>query len=146
MRGRALALICLLAVAVSLGVTWAVHAVRGATSSARQDPLALLDLSSEQQLRLQERLRTFHPRLLELEAATQAKRARLADLLVEHGGEDPAVLASLREVAEAEAALDREVVHNLELLKPYLTREQQGKLFHYIQLRHPSMERAAAAR
>ncbi len=146
MRGRVLLLICLLAVAVSLGVTWAVHAVRGATSTARENPLALLDLSSEQRLRIEELLRTFHPRLLELQAEVEARRARLADALAERGGDQAALEACLRDVTEAEAELDREVVRNLQRLKPHLTREQQSKLFRYIQLRHSSMEKAAQTR
>lgn len=147
MRTRALLLlICLLAVTVSLGVTWAVHAVRGATSSAREDPLALLGLTAEQRLRIEELSRSFHPRLLEMQAEVEAKRACLAEALVASRAEDPALEARLREVAEAEAALDREVVRNLLLLKPHLTPEQQSKLFRYIELRHPSIERATRTR
>lgn len=146
MRARAVVFICLLAVAISLGVTWGFHAVRGATSSARQDPFALLDLTPEQRLRIQDLLREFHPRLLELEAAAQASRARLADTLVERGDDAHALASCLREVEEAEAALDREVVRNLLLLKPHLTPAQQSTLFRYIQLRHSQVERAARKR
>lgn len=146
MRARALLSICLLAVAVSLGVSWAVNAVRGATSGAREDPLAPLDLTLEQRERIHERMRTFHPRLLDLQAEVEGRRARLAELLVEHESDDPALLACLGEVAEAEAELDREVVRNLLLLKPHLTREQQSKLFRYIELRHPSTQRGGRTR
>jgi len=146
MRARPLVFICLLAVGVSLGVTWAVHAVRGATSSAREDPLATLDLTPDQRLSIQELVRAYHPRLLEQQAEVEAKRARLADALVEHAGDAAAVEACLRGVAEAEAELDREVVRNLLLLKPHLTREQQAKLFRHIELRHPSIDKTARTR
>jgi Spy/CpxP family protein refolding chaperone len=146
MRARGLILICLVAVGVSLGVTWAVHAVRGATSSVREDPLAQLDLEPEQRLRILELVRAYHPRLLKQQEEVEARRARLADVLVERGGDAAALEACLREVAEAEAELDREVVRNLLLLKPHLTPEQQAKLFRHIELRHPSVESTSRTR
>jgi len=146
MRARVLFLICLLAVGVSLGVTWAVHVVRGATSSVREDPLAQLDLEPEQRARILELVRAYHPRLLRQQEEVEARRARLADALVERGEDRAAIEQCLREVAEAESELDREVVRNLLLLKPHLTPEQQTTLFRHIELRHPSVERTSRAR
>lgn len=143
MKARVVILVCLMAMGVSLAVTWGFHVVRGATSSAREDPFSRLDLTAEQRSRIQALLREFHPRLLALEAAAQARREGLADVLVESGPDAARIEARLRAVEEAEAALDREVARNLLLLKPHLTPEQQRALFHYIQLRHPAVERAA---
>lgn len=141
MRTRALGGICLLAVAISLAVTWTVHAVRSA--GRPQDPLALLDLSSTQRKEIVERLRTFHPRLLELQGAVDGERARLAALLVARSsGDDPEVRGCLEEIARREAELDREVARNLVLLKPHLTPAQQATLFQYIELRHSATEQA----
>jgi Spy/CpxP family protein refolding chaperone len=140
MRTRVLVGICLLAMAVALGVTWAVNAVRASRS---QDPLASLDLAPEQRRQIHALFQGFHPRLLELQRALDAKRARLSTLLVERAGvDDPAVQECLREIAALQAQLDREVANDLALLKPHLRPEQQRALFHYIEMRHPTVEKA----
>lgn len=141
MRTRALALTCLLAIVISLGVTFTVHAVRSA--SRVQDPLALLDLSSAQRRAIGERFREFHPRLLERQSAVDRARARLASLLVARSSEeDPDVRSCLEEIAHGEAELDREVARSLVLLKPHLTPAQQTTLFQYIELRHSGTDTA----
>jgi hypothetical protein len=143
LRPRLLVGIALLAIAVSLGVTYGVHAVRSTRGPAAQDPLAMLDLSSEQKRQIGAHFRLFHPKLLEKQAAVDTQRARLAGLLADReSGDDETIQDCLAEISRLEAEVDREVVRDLLLLKPYLTREQELKLFHYIELRHSSLEKA----
>lgn len=136
-RARPLVLSALLAAAVSLGVSYGVHAFRSARAPVVTDPLAALDLSLTQQKRIREISRRFHPRLLAMQAAVDRKRSELADLLAgAQAGDESALAACLREISRLEAERDQEVVRNLLELKPHLTVEQQQALFHYIELRH----------
>jgi Spy/CpxP family protein refolding chaperone len=135
MRPRTILGAALLAVAVSLGVTWGVNAYRTASP---YDPLAELDLSPAQRAAVGAEFRSFHPRLLSLQGKVDGKRAELARLLAE--GEPDQVEACLGEVAALEAALDHEVARSLLTLKPHLSPEQQLRLFRLIQLKHPVPE------
>lgn len=143
MHTKLLLSICLVAVAVSLGVSYSVHAVRRTpfpvepVEKEAVDPLAGLALAPAERRAIEEQFRVFHPKLLALQAQVDAKRAELAGALVESAG-GPTIEACLGEISRLEAELDREVVKNLLLLKPHLSPEQQAKLFQYIEIRHSS--------
>ena len=142
MRPRFLVLVCGLAAAVSLGVSWGVQAFRASAAQAARDPFAELGLSSEQRRAVREIALRHHPRLVTMQALAEAKRAELAELLAgPQGGDAARVEACLREISRLEAERDVEVVANLRELKPHLTHEQQVALFQYIQLRHTALVR-----
>lgn len=142
MRPRLALRICVLAIATSLAVSYGVHAYRSATPAAL-DPFASLDLTPQQLVRIRETSRPFHPRLMAMQQAVDAQRAALADLLAgPSGASDALVTARLAEIARLEGDRDREVVRNLQLLKPYLSAAQQRSLFRHIELSHAPATRA----
>jgi uncharacterized membrane protein len=142
MRPRLLVGTTLLAVAVSLAVSYAVHAYRS-TRASSADPFAMLDLSATQQNKIRQILREFHPRLITMQAQVERQREQLAELLASPGGVDhSAVQERLKEISRLEAERDQEVVRGLLELKPHLTAQQQLALFQYIELRHATMAKA----
>jgi Spy/CpxP family protein refolding chaperone len=130
-----------LAVLVSVAVTHGVLAYRSpvrATPAASNDPFDVLSLSKEQKQKILEISMAHHPSLVARQAAVDAKRQELAEILAHPGVlDEPAVARTLLEVAKLESQLDREVVMNLVELRPLLTGDQQKLLFRQIELRHP---------
>ncbi len=128
----------LLAGAVSLAVTWGVHAWRTPVAATSDDPFDVLDLTAEQKAKIHEIAMAHHPSLLTRQAAVDSERQKLAALLAAPGVlDEPAVERSLLEVARLESELDREVAKNLIELRPLLSEAQQRTLFQHIELRHP---------
>jgi hypothetical protein len=137
MRARQALRITLLAIGVSLLVSYGVNAYRSAGAPVPLDPFASLGLSSAQLERIREVSRPLHPQLVALQADVDAKRAALAELLAgPSGGDEAAISGLLAEIARLESARDREVVRSLQLLKPHLSVEQQRTLFRHIELSH----------
>ncbi len=122
----------LLAGAVSLAVTWGVHAWRTPVAATSDDPFDVLDLTAEQKAKIHEIAMAHHPNLLARQAAVDSERQKLAALLAAPGVlDEPAVERALLEVARLESELDREVAKNLielpgNLLGPMLHRIANG--------------------
>lgn len=142
MRVRSTLLTALLAGAVSFAVTFGVHAYRSEVTATSDDPFDVLDLTPEQKAKIHSIAMAHHPKLLERQAAVDAKRHQLAGLLASPGVLDPlAVKRTLAEVSRLESELDIEVANNLIELRPLLTEAQQRTLFQHIELRHPRNNR-----
>ena len=147
MRFRSTFATVLLAVLVSLAVTYAVHAYRSPVEATSDDPFDVLNLSAAQKQKIHEISMVHHPNLLSRQAAVDAKRQELAELLAAPGLLDEAAVAlALQEVARLESELDREVAKNLIELRPLLTEAQQRTLFLHIELRHPRNSRPNGGR
>ena len=147
MRFRSTFATVLLAVLVSLSVTYAVHAYRSPVEATSDDPFDALNLSAAQKQKIHEISMVHHPNLLSRQAAVDAKRQELAELLAAPGLLDEAAVAlALQEVARLESELDREVAKNLIELRPLLTEAQQRTLFLHIELRHPRNSRPNGGR
>ncbi|MBK5255472.1 MAG: periplasmic heavy metal sensor [Vicinamibacteria bacterium] len=140
----------LLAVLVSVAVTHGVLAYRSpvqATPTPTNDPFDVLSLSAEQKHKIHEISMAHHPSLVARQAAVDAKRQRLADILAAPGVlDEEAVSRTLQEVAKLESELDEEVARNLVELRPLLTVDQQRLLFQQIELRHPRDSRPNGGR
>lgn len=135
--------ICVLAVATALAVSYGVHGYRSVATPEPLDPFASLGLTPEQLLRIREVSRPSHPRLVAMQRAVDTERAGLADLLAgPHGADEGLVSARLDRIARLEGERDREVVRNLQLLRPHLSAEQQRTLFRHIELSHAPATRA----
>lgn len=128
----------LLAVLVSVAVTHGVLAYRDKVQATSDDPFEVLNLSAEQKQKIHEIAMAHHPSLLSRQAAVDAKRLELAEILAAPGALDEAAVArSLQEVSRLESELDQEVAKNLIELRPLLTEAQRRTLFQHIELRHP---------
>lgn len=147
MRFRSTLATVVLAVVVSLGVSYALHFWRTPVQATSDDPFDVLNLSAEQKQKIREVSMTHHPRLLAGQAAVDAGRQQLAALLAAPGSlDDAAVARKLQEVAGLESELDQEVAKNLIEMRPHLTEEQQRTLFQQIELRHPRNARPSGGR
>jgi Spy/CpxP family protein refolding chaperone len=128
----------LLAVLVSFAVTYGVRGYRVPVQATSDDPFDVLDLSPVQKQKIHAIAMTHHPSLLARQAAVDARRQELAQLLAAPGGLDEAAVGrTLQEVSRLESELDLEVAKNLVELRPLLTEAQQRTLFQHIELRHP---------
>ena len=135
------------AVLVSLAVTYGVHAYRTPIQATSDDPFDVLNLSAEQRQKIHAIAMAHHPSLLARQAAVDAKRQELAQLLAAPGALDQAAVSRmLREVSRLESELDEEVARNLVELRPLLNEEQQQTLFQHIELRHPRNPRPNGGR
>ena len=147
MRFRSTLATVLLAVAVSLAVTWGAQRYRMPVEATSDDPFEVLHLSADQKERIHRVAMAHHPSLLALQAAVDAKRQELASLLASPGALDEAAVSRLlQEVARLESELDQEVARNLVELRPLLTEDQQRTLFQQIELRHPRNPRPNGGR
>lgn len=147
MRFRSTLATVVLAVLVSSAVTYGVHAWRIPVQATSDDPFEVLNLSADQKAKIHQIAMAHHPSLLARQAAVDAKRQELAQLLAAPGVLDEAAVArSLQEVARLESELDQEVAGNLVELRPLLTEEQQRTLFQHIELRHPRNPRPNGGR
>jgi Spy/CpxP family protein refolding chaperone len=147
MRFKSTLATVLLAVLVSFSVTYGAHVYRSPAQATADDPFDVLNLSAEQKQNIHAISMAHHPSLLARQAAVDAKRQGLAELLAAPGALDElAVSRTLQDVARLEAELDQEVARNLVELRPLLTEAQQGILFQHIVLRHPRNPRPPGGR
>jgi Spy/CpxP family protein refolding chaperone len=151
MRLRSTLATIVLAILVSLGVTYGVNAYRSPVQATSQvafdDPFDVLNLSAEQKQKIHQISMAHHPSLVAGQAAVDSKRQELVALLATPGSLDSAAVAqALQAVGRLEAALDQEVAKNLIEMRPFLTEEQQRTLFQHIQLRHPKNARTNGGR
>ncbi|MEO8499368.1 MAG: Spy/CpxP family protein refolding chaperone [Vicinamibacteria bacterium] len=135
------------AVLVSLAVTYGVHAYRTPVQATSDDPFDVLNLSADQRQQIHAIAMAHHPSLIAGQAAVDAKRQELAQLLAAKGAlDDAAVAKTLQDVSRLESELDQEVARNLVELRPLLTEKQQRTLFQHIELRHPRNPRPNGGR
>jgi len=127
-----------------MAVTHGVLAYRSpvqARPPASSDPFDVLSLSAEQKQKIHEISMAHHPNLVARQAAVDARRQELAEILAAPVLDETAVSRTLQEVAKLESDLDQEVARNLIELRPLLTADQQRLLFEQIELRHPRTSR-----
>jgi Spy/CpxP family protein refolding chaperone len=147
MRFKSTLATVLLAALVSFAVTWGAQAYRFPAQATSDDPFDVLNLSVEQKQKIHAISMAHHPNLLARQAAVDAERLGLAELLAAPGALDEAAVSrTLQEVARLEAELDKEVARNLVELRPLLTESQQRTLFQHIELRHPRNPRPTGGR
>lgn len=147
MRFKSTLATVLLAVLVSFAVTYGAHIYRSPVQATSDDPFDVLNLSAEQKQRIHAISMAHHPSLLARQAAVDAKRQVLAELLAAPGAlDEAAVSGTLQAVARLESELDQEVAQNLVELRPLLTEAQQRTLFQHIELRHPRNSRPPGGR
>ena len=147
MRFKSALATVVLAVLVSLAVTYGVHVYRTPVQATSDDPFDVLDLSSEQKQKIHAIAMAHHPSLIARQAAVDAKRQELARHLAAPGVlDESSVSRTLQEVSRLESELDAEVARNLVELRPLLTEEQQRTLFQHIELRHPRNPRPNGGR